>query len=168
MLRIFQAFRGVSRVWFARFEQRWNEGQTFQHASGKPLPPQSGKIPASSKAGAAAAATAVAIHHRLHPRKKSKNWWGRHTPSIEKKIEKEFMYEDWLHSLHGRRFKTKLEICKNADKELSDIRAIRRHSAEIIIPSRMTNYVMFHKGVTHTEEHKEKVTHIRGVHILSK
>ena len=36
----------------------------------KPLSPQSGKIPASSKA-AAAAATAAAILHRLYSRKKS-------------------------------------------------------------------------------------------------
>ena len=97
---------------------------------------------------------------------------GSHTPSLEKKIEKEFMYEDWLHRLHRRRFKTKLEICKNADKEFSDIRAIRRHSAEIIIPSRMTNYVMFHhKRRWHTRKsvsHKEKMTHKKGVHILSK
>ena len=38
---------------------------------GKPLPAQSGKIPASSKAAVAAAATTAAILHRLHPRKKS-------------------------------------------------------------------------------------------------
>ena len=34
VLRIFQAYRGISRVWFTRLEQRWNEGQTFQRASG--------------------------------------------------------------------------------------------------------------------------------------
>ena len=49
------------------------------------------------------------------------------------------------HCLHRRRFKTRFEICKDEDGELSDIRAIRRHSAEIII-----RYVMIHyKGVTH-------------------
>ena len=37
---------------------------------GKPLPPQSGKMPTSSKAAAAAAATAAAILHRLHSRKR--------------------------------------------------------------------------------------------------
>ena len=50
---------------------RWNEGQTFWHASGNRCLHKSGKIPASSKAAAAAAATAAAILHRLHSRKKS-------------------------------------------------------------------------------------------------
>ena len=43
---------------------------TLPACIGKPLPPQKGKIPASSKAAAAAAATAAAILHRLYPRKK--------------------------------------------------------------------------------------------------
>ena len=47
--------------------------------------------------------------------------------------------EDWLHCFHRRRFKTRFEICKDEDGELSDIRAIRRHSAEIIIRSRLRN-----------------------------
>ena len=34
VFRIFHAYRGVSRVRFLRFEQRWNEGPTFQRASG--------------------------------------------------------------------------------------------------------------------------------------
>ena len=169
----------VSRVWCARFEQRWNEGQTFQHASGNRCLHKAVKIPASWKAAAAAAATAAAIHHRLHPRKKSikikkeiqredrildYNFWitdvqktlrwyshlqvrvirqhgeskrkGVHTlfwqkdswevsyelgrksilTVFEKKIEKKFMYGDWLHCLHRRRFKTKLEICKMQTK----------------------------------------------------
>ena len=86
--------------------------------------------------------------------------WESHTSSTEKKIGKDVMYEDRMHCFHCRRFKTRFEICKNADKELSDIRVIRRHSAEIIIPSRLTNHVMFHhkarwhtqKNVSHTEK----------------
>ena len=144
---------------------RWNEGQTFWHASGNRCLHKSGKIPASSKAAAAAAATAAAIHHRLHSRKKSfyikkeilwdrigdcyfwmtdvqktlcwysnlqvrmirhhgeskrkgvhtiiwqedscevsYEFWRSHTSSIEKKIGKEFMYEDLLHCFHLRSF----------------------------------------------------------------
>ena len=46
-----------------------------------------------------------------------------------------------------------LEICKNEAGELSENRAIRRHSAEIIIPSRLVNYVLFHhKGWWHTQK----------------
>ena len=46
---------------------------------------------------------------------------------------------------------------------MSDIHAIRRHSAEIIISSRPMTYVMFHhkRGVTHTEEF---VTHRKACH----
>ena len=66
-----------------------------------------------------------------------------------------------LHCLYRRRFKTRFEICKHEDGELSEIRAIRRHSAEIIIHSRPMNYVMIHhtRRVTHTEE---GVTQRRG------
>ena len=46
-----------------------------------------------------------------------------------------------------QKIQTRFEMFKNADKDLSDIHSIRRHSAEIIIASRLTNYVMFdHKG----------------------
>ena len=62
------------------------------------------------------------------------------------------MYEDWLHCLHRRRCKTRFEICKNADEELSDIRAIRIHSVERIMSSRPMNYVMFHHRGGDTEE----------------
>ena len=67
--------------------------------------------------------------------------------------------------------KTRFEICKkNADKELSDIRAIQRHSAEIIISSRPMNYVMLHHkmgGDTHRRMcHTKKVWHTKGVHTL--
>ena len=59
---------------------------------------------------------------------------------------------------------------KNADKELSDIRAIRRHSAEIIISTRPMNYVMFHHkmgGDTHRRMcHTKKGWHTNGVHTL--
>ena len=58
---------------------------------------------------------------------------------------------------------------KDADKELSDIRAIRRHSAEIIISSRPMNYVMFHHmgGDTHRRMcHTKKGWHTNGVHTL--
>ena len=86
--------------------------------------------------------------------------WESHTSSIEKKIGKDVMYEDRMHCFHCRRFKTRFEICKNADKELSDIRVIRRHSAEIIILSRLTNHVMFHHNARwHTQNnvsHPEK------------
>ena len=96
----------------------------------------------------------------------------RHTSSIEKKIGKEFMYEDWLHCLHRGRFKTRFEIRKNEEGELSDIRAIRRHSAEIVLPSRLKNYMMFHhKGeVTHgrVRHTKKKVTHRKEVHTLNR
>ena len=61
----------TSRVWFTRFEQRWNEGQIFRCASGNRCLHKSGKILASSKAAASAAATAATILHRLHPRKRS-------------------------------------------------------------------------------------------------
>ena len=60
----------------------------------------------------------------------------------------------------------------NADKELSVIRAIRRHSAEIIISPRPMNYVMFHHkmgGDTHRRMcHTKKVwhTHKRSTHTL--
>ena len=80
-----------SWVWFARFEQRWNEGQTFQHASGNRCLHKAVKIPASWKAAAAAAATAAAIHHRLHPRKKS--------IKIKKEIQREdriLDYNFWI------------------------------------------------------------------------
>ena len=73
---------------------------------------------------------------------------------------KEFLCKDWLHCFHRRRFKTRIEICKNADKEVSGIRLIRRHSAETIIPSRLTNYVMFH--------HKGSDTHGRVCHTKKK
>ena len=88
-----------------------------------------------------------------------------HSSSTKKKMGKEFMYEDCL---HRRRFKTRFEICKNADKEFTDIRAFRRHSAETIIPSRLTNYAMFlHKrrATRKSESHKKRVTHTqKGVH----
>ena len=77
--------------------------------------------------------------------------------SLVKKIPKltgeEFTNEDWLHCLYRRRFKTRYEICKDEDGKISDIRAIRRHSSEIITPSRL-NYIMFHykESDTHTEE----------------
>ena len=67
----------------------------------------------------------------------------------------------------------------NADKELSVIRAIRRHSAEIIISPRPMNYVMFHHmgGDTHRRMcHTKKVWHTqteythsvygKGIHTL--
>ena len=38
--------------------------------------------------------------------------------------------------------KQSFEICKDEDGDLSDTRAIRRHSGEILIPSRLMNYVM--------------------------
>ena len=62
------------------------------------------------------------------------------------------MCASWLHCLYRRRFKTRFEICKDEDAGLSDFRAIRRHSNEIIIFSRPMNYVMVHyrKGDTHT------------------
>ena len=37
-----------------------------------------------------------------------------------------------------------LKICKDVDGQLSDTCAIRRHSDEIIIPSRLMNYVVVH------------------------
>ena len=98
-----------------------------------------------------------------------------HTSSIEEKILKligeEFKYEDSLHCLHRRRCKTRFEICENEDGELSDIRAIRRHSDEIVFPSRLTNYVMFHHnwGDTHTHRrvcHTKKGWHREEIHTL--
>ena len=74
--------------------------------------------------------------------------------------------------------KQDLKCLKNADKDLSDIHSIRRHSAEIIVASRLTNYVMFdHKGsdahgrVCHTKKRdtQKECTHTlcrRRVHIL--
>ena len=84
--------------------------------------------------------------------------WRSHTSSIEKKIGKEFTYEDWLHCLHRSRFKTRFEICKDEDGELSDIRAIRRHSTEIIIPLKLMNYVMSHyrRDITQISGHTRK------------
>ena len=49
MFRIFQTYRGVSRVRFARFEQRWHEGQIFQRASGIRCLHDAGKNRVSSK-----------------------------------------------------------------------------------------------------------------------
>ena len=75
-----------------------------------------------------------------------------------------------MHCLHRRGFKIRLEICKNADKELSDIRAIRRHSAEIIISSsNELRDVSPHRGgdshrrLCHT---KKGVTHKGSTHNL--
>ena len=69
---------------------------------------------------------------------------------FQNQLEGEFTYEDWLHCLYRRRFKTRFETCKDEDGELTDIRAIRRNSAEIGIPSRLRNDVMIHyrKDVT--------------------
>ena len=47
----------------------------------------------------------------------------------------------WIDCLYRTSFETKFEFCKDEDGELSDIRAIRRHSGEII-PPRLMNYVM--------------------------
>ena len=55
MLRIFYAYREISRVRFTRFEQRWNEGQTFQHASGNRCLHKAGKFRPPRTAVAAAA-----------------------------------------------------------------------------------------------------------------
>ena len=104
-------------------------------------------------------------HTHLTRRGERNAFGGCRTSGIVEKIPKligeEFKYEDWLHCLYRRRFKTRFEICKHEDGELSEIRAIRRHSAEIIIHSRPMNYVMIHhtRRVTHTEE---GVTQRRG------
>ena len=66
---------------------------------------------------------------------------------FQNQLDGEFAYEDWLRCLYHRSFKTRFEICKAEDGELSDFRAIRRHSSEIIIPPRLMNYVMIlYKG----------------------
>ena len=74
----------------------------------------------------------------MNMKKKILGEW--HTSSIEKKIPKlfgeGFMYECRLHCLHRRKFKTRLKICNDEDEESNNIRAIRRHSSEIIILSR--------------------------------
>ena len=61
MFRIFQAYRGKSRVRFTRFEQRWNEGQTFRRASGNRCLHDAGKSRPLRKAAAAAAAAAAIL-----------------------------------------------------------------------------------------------------------
>ena len=50
-------------------------------------------------------------------------------------FEEKFTYEDCLHCFYRIRFRTRFEICTDEDGELSDI-------CEIIIPSRLMNYVM--------------------------
>ena len=72
--------------------------------------------------------------------------WDVVLPVLSRKFQNElggeFTCEELVHCLHRRRFKTRFEICKDEDGELSDIRAIRRHSGEILIPSILMNYVM--------------------------
>ena len=41
-----------------------------------------------------------------------------------------------MHCFYRRSFKTRFEICKDEDGELSDIRAMRKHSGEMIISPR--------------------------------
>ena len=112
--------------------------------------------------------------HSLDKKRREKCIWTCHTSSIEEKIPKiigeEFKYEDWLHCLYRRRFKTRFEICKDEDGELGDSCAIRRLSDEIVLPSRPMNYVMFHhKRRWHTQKrgcHTKKEWHTKGVHTL--
>ena len=47
---------------------------------------------------------------------------------FQNKLRVEFTCEELVHCLHRRRFKRRFEICKDEDGELSDARAIRRHS----------------------------------------
>ena len=57
---------------------------------------------------------------RHHDEHEEKDIGRSHTSSFEKKIPKkigeDFMYEDWLHCLHRRIFKTRLEICQDKMK----------------------------------------------------
>ena len=61
---------------------------------------------------------------------------------FRKQLEKEFTDEDWLHCLYLGRFKTRFEICKDANGELRYTRAIQEHSGGMIISPRLMNYVM--------------------------
>ena len=95
-----------------------------------------------------------------------------HSSSIEKKIGKEFLYEDWLPCLHFRRFKTRFEICKNKCRQ-----RIKCYSCD---PKTFSgdNYfsetdelrdVSPQNGRWHTQKnvsHKEGVTHKRSTHTL--
>ena len=66
-------------------------------------------------------------------------------PVLRRKFQNQFggafTFQDWLHCLYRRIFKTRFEICKDEDGELGDIRAMRRHSGGIIIPPRLMNDV---------------------------
>ena len=138
--------------------------------------PHSVKVLTSSKA------TATVILHRLHPRKKS-NWKrkkfieGVHTHFFDKKIlerchtnwevsyfqywEKDYeiiLVRGLIALSPSHKISNKIWICKNADKEWSDIRAIRTLSAELILHSRLTNYVILPQREM---SHKEWETHKR-------
>ena len=83
-------------------------------------------------------------HDRCHSEEARATHWDVILPvlrKIQNQLEGEFTYEDWLHCFYRRSFKTRFQICKDEDGELSDIRAIRRYSGEISIPPRLMNYV---------------------------
>ena len=84
--------------------------------------------------------------------------------ALGRKIGQVFMYEDWLHCLHRKRFKTRFDIYKK--KELNDIRAIRKQLAEMNISSKPMNYVMFHhtRGDTHRKGKYTQITPKKVIH----
>ena len=102
------------------------------------------------------------IRHRESKRKVYTIFWQEDSCEVSTKWdESHFQYweEDWRRThvwgLTALRPPQKIQnkICHLKRKsEFIDIRAIRRHSAEVIVLSRRTNYLSPQRAVTHTEE----------------